>query len=162
MIYPSAVIVAAQVLAATAPGPDVVESLLVPPKIEVVVNRGGATEPVAFATTGVLLAAAIKESEAEIVTDAVVAEAPPAETPPAEDGDVTVFRGPGIERTAPPSGTRPLPLAERLPAVRTAGGKGLWMLDAEQQRLATCRLFKTTQVYGYRLRCFQRKLRRLR
>ena len=157
MIFPSAVIVAAQVLAATAPGPDVVESLLVPPKIEVVVNRGGATEPVALPVKGVLLAAAVNEGEAEAVTDAAVAEAPPA-----EDGDVTVFRGPGIERTAPSSGTRPLPLAERLPAVRTAGGKGMWMLDAEQQRIATCRLFKTTQVYGYRLRCFQRKLRRLR
>ena len=157
MFYPSAVIVAAQVLAATAPGPDVVETLVAPPKIEVVVNRGGATEPVALPEKGVLLAAAVNEGEAEAVTDAAVTEAPPV-----EDGDVTVFRGPGIERTAPSSGTRPLPLAERLPAVRTAGGKGLWMLDAEQQRIATCRLFKTTQVYGYRLRCFQRKLRRLR
>ena len=156
MIFPSAVIVAAQVLAATAPGPDVVESLLVPPKIEVVVNRGGAAEPVAFATTSVLLAAAVKEAETDDGNEAVIAEAPPA-----EDAEVTVFRGPGIERQAPPSGTRPLPLAERLPAVRTAGGKGLWMLDAERQRIATCRLFKTTQVYGYRLRCFQRTLRGL-
>lgn len=160
MIYPSAVIVAAQVLAATAPGADAVEAMMAPPTVEVVVNRGGAAEPVEFAVTDaapdLVLAAAVIEGEAE----AAVAE--DAIPPAADDRGVTVHRGPGIVRTAPPSGSRPAPFAHRLPAVRTAGGRGLWMLDAEQQRVVACRLFKTTQVYGYRIRCFERKLRQLR
>lgn len=68
---------------------------------------------------------------------------------------VTVLRGPAIDNNPPAQRS---PSDEQTLRFQTSSGEDLWFYDPLEDTVRTCRLFKTTQVRGYRIRCFERRL----
>lgn len=68
---------------------------------------------------------------------------------------VTVLRGPAIDNTPP---AQQSPADEQALRFQTSSGEDLWFYDPVEETVRTCRLFGTTQVSRYRIRCFERRL----
>ena len=68
------------------------------------------------------------------------------------EGGLVVVRGAPIV-THPPKQEIFTPVPDMV-----AGGRQIWMIDAEAERLKTCGLYRTTQVGERVIRCFSRDL----
>lgn len=62
------------------------------------------------------------------------------------DGQVAVYRGSAIAPARPRAEPRPV-------AAEFVGGKRLWLVDRERDRLVACRLVRTATVGRSRIRC---------